>query len=92
MADISAIWTSNGYDKMIPKGIQAEFMRDGKYYALPVNIHRNNNLYYNKALLAKAGIKAAPAPWPNSGLQQRSSKKQASPRWPSAARATGPSP
>jgi glucose/mannose transport system substrate-binding protein len=58
MEDISAIWTKNGYDKVIPKGIQAQFMADGKFYGMPVNIHRNNNLYFNNALLAKAGVKA----------------------------------
>jgi glucose/mannose transport system substrate-binding protein len=58
MEDISAIWTKNGYDKIIPKGIQAQFMTGGKYYGIPVNIHRNNNLYFNKALLDKAGVTA----------------------------------
>jgi len=57
LSDVSAIWTKNGFDKVIPKGIQAQFMLDGKYYGVPVNIHRNNNLYYNKALLAKAGVR-----------------------------------
>ena len=56
MDDITSVWIKNGYDKVIPKGIQAQFMQDGKYYGIPVNIHRNNNLYYNKALLAKAGV------------------------------------
>jgi glucose/mannose transport system substrate-binding protein len=57
LSDVSAIWTKNGFDKVIPKGIQAQFMSDGKYYGVPVNIHRNNNLYFNNALLAKTGVK-----------------------------------
>jgi glucose/mannose transport system substrate-binding protein len=57
LQDISAIWTTNGYDKVIPKAVQAQFMVGGKLYGMPVNIHRNNNLYYNTALLAKAGAK-----------------------------------
>lgn len=56
LEDITAIWTKNGYDKIIPKSIQAQFMANGKFYGMPVNIHRNNNLYYNKALLEKAGV------------------------------------
>jgi glucose/mannose transport system substrate-binding protein len=56
LEDISAIWTKNGYDKIIPKSIQAQFMANGKFYGMPVNIHRNNNLYANKALLEKAGV------------------------------------
>lgn len=55
--DISIIWKANGYDKVIPKLIQAQFINNGKFYAIPVNIHRGNNLYFNNALLAKAGVK-----------------------------------
>jgi glucose/mannose transport system substrate-binding protein len=56
MEDVTAIWTKNGYDKVIPKSIQAQFTANGKFYGVPVNIHRNNNLYANKALLEKAGV------------------------------------
>ena len=57
MDDITAVWTKNGFDKAMPKSLQAQFSTGGKFYAVPVNIHQGNNMYYNTAILAKAGIK-----------------------------------
>ncbi|MBB6097805.1 glucose/mannose transport system substrate-binding protein [Deinobacterium chartae] len=57
MADISDVWKSQGWEKVIPKDLQEMVQSGGKYYAVPVNVHRGNVLYYNKAVLDKAGVK-----------------------------------
>jgi glucose/mannose transport system substrate-binding protein len=45
-------------DEIVPYAKDAVTF-DGKILALPVGIHRNNNLLYNKQILADAGVDAA---------------------------------
>lgn len=55
VADISAIAEEQGWDKVLPEQV-AQFMKyDGKWYSAPSLIHRENNVYINKALFEKVG-------------------------------------
>lgn len=56
VADISDLYTSNGWDTKLPETVRAMLQKDGKYYAVPVNAHRANVLWTNPAVLKKAGV------------------------------------
>jgi glucose/mannose transport system substrate-binding protein len=45
------------WDKLLPEKIKNAVKVDGHYYAVPVNLHNENWVWYNKAVLAKAGAK-----------------------------------
>ena len=38
---------------------------EGEVYSIPVNVHRGNVLFYNKDILAKAGVEMVPDNWPD---------------------------
>jgi len=48
---ISDLWDAEGWKDVIPDVIEAMVKFDGEYYAVPVNIHRVNVVWYNKPLL-----------------------------------------
>jgi glucose/mannose transport system substrate-binding protein len=54
---VTDIYQSEGWDKVVPKDLIDLVTQDGKKYAVLVNVHRGNNLWYNKKLLEKNGIK-----------------------------------
>ena len=56
VADISELYTSNGWDAKLPETVKAMLQKDGKYYAVPVNAHRANVLWTNPAVFKKAGV------------------------------------
>ncbi len=58
--DLTALYKSEGWDKVFPAGLVKQLTTDGKIYSVPVNIHRANVLWWNPASFKKAGIKAAP--------------------------------
>jgi glucose/mannose transport system substrate-binding protein len=60
---IDDIYTEQGFDKVFPPDLLALLKYKDHYWGVPVNIHRANVLWYNKALFAKAGITAAPTTW-----------------------------
>ncbi len=47
---------TNDWDKVFPKQLIDISSKDGKIWAVPVNIHRSNVLWYNKKVLADNGI------------------------------------
>ena len=51
LSPIDEVWQASGLDKAVPPIIKAMSVIDGRYYSLPVNVHRNNLVWYNKALL-----------------------------------------
>jgi len=55
-ADISALYTSEGWADVMPQGIIDQISKDGKQYAIPVGVHRGNGLWYNKQVLTDAGV------------------------------------
>ena len=54
---ITDLYKTDGWDKAFPKGLVDPMTKDGKTYAVLAGIHRGNNLWYNKKLLNKNGIK-----------------------------------
>ncbi|MBV8588176.1 MAG: carbohydrate ABC transporter substrate-binding protein [Verrucomicrobia bacterium] len=54
---ITDIYQSEGWDKVFPKGLVDLMTKDGKTYAVLAGVHRGNDLWYNKKLLEKNGIK-----------------------------------
>jgi glucose/mannose transport system substrate-binding protein len=53
---VDSIWESEGLTNIIPKVVQAMCQFEGHYYSVPINIHRTNIVWYNKALLDKNNI------------------------------------
>jgi glucose/mannose transport system substrate-binding protein len=45
-----------GYDQMILSEVLDNVSVDGSVYAMPVNLHRENTLYYNKQIFADYGL------------------------------------
>jgi glucose/mannose transport system substrate-binding protein len=62
LGDLSALAAKEGWDKVVPKALQAFAKYDGKWIASPVNVHSTNWVWGNKALLDSLGI-AQPTTW-----------------------------
>jgi len=60
LADLSDVAAKEGWDKVIPKALQAFSKYDGKWVAAPVNVHSTNWVWANTEVLKKAGITAPP--------------------------------
>ena len=56
LANLDAAATAGHWKDLLPKPIVDASMRDGHWYALPVNIHGANWLFYNTKVFADAGI------------------------------------
>ncbi|MFW9993167.1 MAG: ABC transporter substrate-binding protein [Candidatus Odinarchaeota archaeon] len=56
LEQIDSIWTSEGLTSVIPEVVQSMCKYDGHFYAVPVNIHRSNVVWYNKTMLSANGI------------------------------------
>jgi glucose/mannose transport system substrate-binding protein len=52
MEPITALAARNGWGDVFPAAVTDILSRDGELYAVPVNIERDNNLYYNVQVLA----------------------------------------
>jgi glucose/mannose transport system substrate-binding protein len=55
--NLDDIATKGNWDKLLPEKIRNAVKVNGHYYAVPVNLHNENWVWYNKAVLAKAGAK-----------------------------------
>lgn len=53
---VDNIWESEGLTEIAPRVVQAMCQFEGHYYSVPINIHRTNVIWYNKALLDKNNI------------------------------------
>ncbi|AKI96841.1 ABC transporter substrate-binding protein [Kosmotoga pacifica] len=53
-----------GIKDKFPEDILKICSYEGEVYSIPVNVHRGNVVFYNKAILEKAGIKELPTTWP----------------------------
>jgi glucose/mannose transport system substrate-binding protein len=62
LSDVDAVATENNWRAIMPEAIVKAATRNGKMYAVPVNIHGQNWLFYNKAVLEKVGA-AEPTNW-----------------------------
>ncbi|WP_245197713.1 ABC transporter substrate-binding protein [Jiella mangrovi] len=52
-----------GWKQVMPASLVAAASRDGEMYALPINIHGQNWIFYSKAALKKAGLSELPKTW-----------------------------
>ena len=57
LINLDDIAAKGNWDKLLPEKIRNAVKVDGRYYAVPVNLHNENWVWYNKAVLAKAGAK-----------------------------------
>ncbi len=55
MGDISDVAKKEGWDKVVPAPLQKFAVYNGKWVAVPVNVHSVNWLWINKAVLEKIG-------------------------------------
>jgi glucose/mannose transport system substrate-binding protein len=60
LADLNALASKDGWDKLVPAALQKFSKFNGKWIAAPVNIHSTNWIWANKEVLAKAGVTAEP--------------------------------
>ena len=56
VADLTALYKSEGWSKVVPKVLQDSMSYNGKVYSVLTGIHRANTLWYNKAAFRKAGV------------------------------------
>lgn len=56
VADISSLYEKNGWADVMPKAVVDMVSSHGKFYAVPVNAHRANELWTNPEILKKNGI------------------------------------
>lgn len=62
MEPISEVYDTSGLEAALPKQLLSYLEQDGKYYAVPLNVHRANVLWYNQKVLADAGLEP-PETW-----------------------------
>ncbi|MDE2299097.1 MAG: carbohydrate ABC transporter substrate-binding protein, partial [Burkholderiales bacterium] len=60
LADLTPLATKEGWDKVVPAAVQRFSKYQGKWIAVPVNIHSTNWVWANKEVLAKAGVTTEP--------------------------------
>ena len=51
------LWAELNYRKVIPGPLANTFKFNGHYYGVPLNMHIQNIMYYNKKLFAELGLK-----------------------------------
>jgi glucose/mannose transport system substrate-binding protein len=56
LSPLDSVAKANKWSDVLPKPIASAIVRDGHFYAVPVNIHAENWLWYNKSVLQKAGV------------------------------------
>ncbi|APW44664.1 ABC transporter substrate-binding protein [Rhodoferax saidenbachensis] len=63
LANLDATAKAEKWDELLPKGVADIMKYKGNYIAAPVNVHRVNWMWANKAVLDKAGVKGTPKTW-----------------------------
>jgi glucose/mannose transport system substrate-binding protein len=53
---ITDLFTAEGWADVMPEGLVNQATWEGEQYSVPVNVHRGNTLWYNKTVLADAGV------------------------------------
>jgi glucose/mannose transport system substrate-binding protein len=61
--DLTGLYAEQGWTAVLPKGLLDNLTIDGKVYAVPVNIHRANLIWYRPATLRSLGIAGPPRSW-----------------------------
>jgi glucose/mannose transport system substrate-binding protein len=62
LRDVEPMAEAGHWRDIMPKPIVVATVRDGKFYAVPINIHGQNWLFYNIDVLSKAGVEP-PRSW-----------------------------
>jgi glucose/mannose transport system substrate-binding protein len=60
LTNLNDVAAKGNWDKLLPEKIKASIKVKGNYYAVPVNLHNENWVWFNKAVLAKAGVAKDP--------------------------------
>ena len=60
LSNLDDVAAKGNWDKLLPEKIKASIKVGGHYYAVPVNLHNENWVWFNKAVLAKAGVAKDP--------------------------------
>lgn len=63
MEPLDDVYAEYGLNDVFPQGVLDIVSYDGHPWSVPVNIHRSNVMWYNKSVLADAGIAKAPETW-----------------------------
>ncbi len=53
---ITDLYESEGWTPVVPAGLVEQVTKDGQQYAVAVGVHRGNGFWYNKQVLADAGV------------------------------------
>jgi len=53
---ITDLYTSEGWDKVMPKGLVDQMTQDGQIYGVLAGVHRGNGLWYNKKVTDQVGV------------------------------------
>lgn len=61
--DLTALYDREGWRAVLPQGLLDNLTIDGRLYAVPVNIHRANLIWYRPQTLRALGIAAPPQTW-----------------------------
>jgi glucose/mannose transport system substrate-binding protein len=63
VTDLTQLYAEQGWISVLPKGLLDNLTIGGRLYAVPVNIHRANLIWYKPATLRSLGIAAPPRSW-----------------------------
>lgn len=63
LGNVDAVAKAQNWDALLPAAVRAAVQHDGKYVAVPVNVHRLNWLWINADALKHAGA-SVPVTWP----------------------------
>ncbi|MCU1418848.1 MAG: extracellular solute-binding protein [Mycetocola sp.] len=55
VADLSSLWEDNDWAGDVPEGVAEAQQVEGKYYTVPIGVHRGNVLWTNPGVLEAAG-------------------------------------
>src|SRR5689334_10322090 len=61
--NLDAVAAKGKWKDFLPPAFLESVTRDGHIYAVPVNVHGQNWMFWSKGALAKAGITAPPETW-----------------------------
>lgn len=62
LGDLTPVATEGGWDALVPDALKGIAVQDGKWVAVPVNIHRPNWLWINAAIFQENGL-TPPTTW-----------------------------
>jgi glucose/mannose transport system substrate-binding protein len=64
VSDLTGLYAEQGWTSVLPRGLLDNLTIGGKLYAVPVNIHRANLIWYRPATLRSLGFAGPPRSWP----------------------------